>query len=73
MTKEKKVTPEIKAKLLMEDVKFSLMITNERHCKLIASRIQRERMETLNEYGISSEFERKVSEYLLSLNTNYEN
>ncbi len=69
MIKNNKITPEIKAKLLIEDVKFSLMIKDNQHVKLIAARIQRERMDTLNEYGIASEFEREVSEYLLNLKT----
>ena len=69
MIKSNQITPEIKAKLLIEEVKFSLMIKDKKHCQLIAVRIQRERMETLTEYGIASEFERSVSEYLLNLKT----
>jgi len=70
MVKSNKTTPEIKAKLLIEEVKFSLMITDNRQQILVAMRIQRERMETLTEYGIVSEYERSVSENLLNIYKN---
>ena len=65
--KEQRPTAEQKAKLLIEEVKFSLMVPIDKHALLIASRIQRERMETLNEYGIFSEYETTVSNYLLNI------
>jgi hypothetical protein len=65
---EDKINPLKKAKLLIEEVKFSLMISDKKKQLLIAIRIQRERLETLTEFGIISDYEREVASCLLILN-----